>query len=99
MDCQENRTNYLISAREKQIIETLAHGYTEKEIADQLCISPKTVSNHLDSIRKKIGVTKNTEIIAYYVATLRGKEFSLHKLREYGISIFILFVNVCIVDV
>lgn len=92
-DC--NRTNNLITRRESEVMECLSHGLTEKEIGDKLFISPKTVNNHLDNIRKKIGVTKNIEIVAYYIATLRGKKFDLKLLREYGISIFILCLNVC----
>lgn len=52
----------------------------------------------MNSIRKKLGVSKNIEIIAYYVATLKGKEFSLKKLREYGIASFLIFVHVCRLD-
>lgn len=92
---QDNKPKDLISKRENEVIEELAHGLSEKEIGEKLFISPKTVKIHLDNIRKKIGVSKNIEIVAYYVATLRGKEFDLKLLREYGISIFILFLNVC----
>lgn len=95
MENQENRENHSITTREKDIIEYLSHGMSEKEIGEKLFISPKTVSNHLDNIRRKIGVSKNIEIIAYYIANLRGKKFDLKLLREYGISIFILFLNVC----
>lgn len=52
----------------------------------------------MDNIRKKIGVSKNIEIIAFHIATLRGKKFDLNLLREYGISVFILFLNVCRID-
>lgn len=90
-----NRMFNPITRRESEVMECLSHGLTEKEIGDKLFISPKTVNNHLDNIRKKIGVTKNIEIVAYYIATLRGKKFDLKLLREYGISVFILFVNVC----
>lgn len=90
-----NRNKSSISKRETEIIEELSHGLSEKEISEKLYISPKTVSNHLDNIRRKLGVSKNIEIVAYYIATLRGKKFDLKMLREYGISIFILFLNVC----
>lgn len=89
----------LISNRENQIIEKLSHGLSVKEIGETLFISPKTVSNHLDNIRRKLGVSKNIEIVAYYIATLRGKKFDLKLLREYWMSIFILFVHVCRLDV
>lgn len=90
-----NREKHSISKRENEIIENLSHGLSEKEIGEKMYISPKTVSNHLDNIRRKLGVSKNIEIVAYYIATLRGKKFDLKLLREYGISIFILFLNVC----
>lgn len=95
MENDVNKVNSPISNRENQIIEGLSHGLTEKEIGEKLYISPKTVDRHIDNIKKKIGVNKNIEIVTYYVATLRGKKFDLKLLREYGISVFILFLNVC----
>lgn len=95
MESDHNRAFNPITRRESEVMECLSHGLTEKEIGDKLFISPKTVNNHLDNIRKKIGVTKNIEIVSYYIATLRGKKFDLKLLREYGISVFILLVNVC----
>lgn len=98
MDNDKNRAKHSITNREKEIIEYLSRGLSEKEIGDKLYISPKTVNNHLDRIRRKIGVSKNIEIVAYYIANLRGKKFDLKLLRDYGISIFILFLNVCKLD-
>lgn len=90
MALDNNRVKNIISKRETEIIECLTHGMSEKEIGEKLYISPKTVNNHLDNIRKKIGVSKNTELIAYYVATIKGQKFDLNLLKKYGISIFIL---------
>lgn len=98
MDNDKNRAKHSITNREKEIIEYLSRGLSEKEIAEKLFISPKTVDNHIDNIRRKIGANKNTEIIAYYISTLSGKKFDIRLLREYGISIFILFINVCRID-
>lgn len=98
MEKQVNRTKVSISERESEVIECLSHGMSEKEIGEKLYISPKTVKNHLNNIRRKLGVQKNIEIIAYYIANLRGKKFDLKLLHDYGISIFILFINVCTLD-
>lgn len=49
-----NRVKDPISQRESEIIECLSHGMSEKEIGEKLFISPKTVNNHMNSIRKKI---------------------------------------------
>lgn len=94
-----NEAKASISERENQIINLLSSGFSEKEIADRLCISHKTVRNHMDNIRRKLCLSKNTEIIAYYVATLRNQPFSLTKLREYGIAAFLLFIHICKLDV
>lgn len=49
----------------------------------------------MDNIHRKLGLNKNIEILAYYIATLRNKKFSISKLREYGIAAFLLFIHVC----
>lgn len=90
-----NGQNASISDREKQVIKLISSGLSEKEIADRLCISHKTVRNHMDNIHRKLGLNKNIEILAYYIATLRNKKFSISKLREYGIAAFLLFIHVC----
>lgn len=95
MENEVNRTKVSISDRESEVIECLSHGLSEKEIGEKLYISPKTVKNHLNNIRRKLGIQKNIEIIAYYIANLRGKKFDPKLLHEYGISIFILLLNVC----
>ena len=90
---EENEVH--LTEREQEIIDWMSHGYSQKEIGDKLNIAPKTVSCHLESIRKKIGVTKNTEILAYFICQQRGKKFSLRLLRDYGIAIFLIYLNVC----
>lgn len=44
-----------LSTREKEIFPLLADGMTIKEIADRLCISPKTVESHKYNIFDKLG--------------------------------------------
>lgn len=50
MDNDKNRAKHSITNREKEIIEYLSRGFSEKEIAEKLFISPKTVNNHIDNI-------------------------------------------------
>lgn len=92
---QTEENEIQLTKREQEIIDCMSHGYSQKEIGDKLNIAPKTVSCHLESIRKKIGVTKNTEILAYFICQQRGKKFSLRLLRDYGIAIFLIYLNVC----
>ena len=45
-----------LTAREFDILRSIAQGLSMKEIARQLGISPKTVENHAQNIYGKIGV-------------------------------------------
>jgi DNA-binding NarL/FixJ family response regulator len=56
--------DYGLSPREKQILEQMARGLVNKEIADVLDISPHTVVNHLRSIYSKLHVNTNTGAVA-----------------------------------
>ncbi len=47
--------------RERQILEGLVLGLSNKEIAGQLSISPRTINYHLDHIFSKLGVHTRTE--------------------------------------
>jgi DNA-binding CsgD family transcriptional regulator len=54
---------YNISAREKEIIELLLKGKTNKEIETELFISFNTVKNHIYTIFKKAGVNSRAQLI------------------------------------
>lgn len=56
--------DYGLSNREKQILEQMARGLVNKEIADVLNISPHTVVNHMRSIYSKLHVNTNTGAVA-----------------------------------
>ena len=43
----------------------VAQGYKNKDIADKLFISEKTVKNHLSAIFHKVGVTDRLELTLY----------------------------------
>jgi len=53
----------LLSARERQVIEYLAAGMTNREIAQVLHLSPHTVKNYLCRIFDKIGASSRTELL------------------------------------
>lgn len=78
-----------------QIAELLARGMSEKEIAEKLFISPATVNNHTRNIREKFGLNKNSEIILLYIAQRNNKKFSIANIREFGISVILVMLNIC----
>jgi len=51
-----------LTNREREIIEHLAHGMTNKEIASNLRLQEKTVRNSLTVIYSKLGVTRRLEL-------------------------------------
>lgn len=53
-----------LSARERQVLDLIAHGLSNDEIAAQLFLSTKTVRNHVTSIFAKVGVTTRARAIA-----------------------------------
>jgi DNA-binding NarL/FixJ family response regulator len=53
----------LLSARERQVVEYLAGGMTNREIAKALSLSPHTVKNYLFRIFDKLGVSTRTELL------------------------------------
>lgn len=56
-----------LTKREKQITGLIAEGYTTKEIADKLFVSPLTVDTHRKNIFSKLGIKKVAELVRYAV--------------------------------
>lgn len=54
-----------LSPREKQILRLLAEGYSNKEIAENLVLSPSTIHTHRNNLMKKLGLTSRRELIQY----------------------------------
>jgi DNA-binding NarL/FixJ family response regulator len=54
-----------LTTREQEIMRMLAEGISKREIADHLCISPKTVENHRANIMKKLGIHSAMELVRY----------------------------------
>jgi len=53
-----------LSARERQVLDLLAAGSGQDEIAQALFISPKTVATHIQRILTKLGVRSRTQAVA-----------------------------------
>lgn len=58
-------TDRQLSPREEQILRLLAEGYSNKEIAERLVISPSTVYTHRGNLMNKLGLNSRRELIQY----------------------------------
>jgi len=67
-------TRYGLTNREKEIVHNLAkYGYSNKKLADELCITEKTVKNHIAKIQEKTKTNSTRELLALVV-----EQFILH---------------------
>ncbi|MBA2570300.1 MAG: response regulator transcription factor [Chloroflexi bacterium] len=58
-----------LSPRETDVLRMLAEGLTDREIANALVISPRTVESHVSSILHKLGVRNRAEAAQRYRGT------------------------------
>ena len=61
-----------LTAREREVLNLLARGNSNREIAEELVITNKTVKNHLSRIYEKIGVHSRAEAIALWLGVRDG---------------------------
>lgn len=54
-----------LTAREQQVLELVAEGQANREVAEVLGISPRTVQKHLENLFKKTGVHDRTELVTF----------------------------------
>jgi DNA-binding NarL/FixJ family response regulator len=63
LDDEPIRADGLLSPREEELLQYVADGLSTAEVAEQMCISPKTVKNHLASIYDKLGAHDKTQAV------------------------------------
>jgi len=61
----EARVTEPLSERETEVLKLAAKGISNKGIAEQLFLSPRTVQAHLGNIFNKLGVASRTEAVLY----------------------------------
>jgi DNA-binding NarL/FixJ family response regulator len=66
-----------LTSRERQVLQLIVDGLSDKEIASALSISARTVSNHVSGMLAKLGVSSRTA-----AATLALRQGSLLKPAE-----------------
>jgi DNA-binding NarL/FixJ family response regulator len=64
---QERDTFDGLTDREREVLQLIAEGHTNKEIADLLNLSVRTVQNHRAHIMEKLGMHDRGELIKYAI--------------------------------
>lgn len=71
----------IFSTRELEVADYISRGFS--------------VNNHTRHIRANNGLSKNSEIIPAYIAHTKGKKFSLQAIKELGLGVLLVLLNVC----
>jgi DNA-binding NarL/FixJ family response regulator len=64
---EERSTFDSLTDREREVLQLIAEGHTNKEIADVLKLSSRTVQNHRAHIMEKLGMHDRGELIKYAI--------------------------------
>lgn len=65
-----------LTLREIEVLQLLAKGYTNRQIAEQLSLSPRTVEGHRANLAGKLGLHSRVELVEY------AEKHGLMKNRE-----------------
>jgi DNA-binding NarL/FixJ family response regulator len=73
-ECQQKNTaegekdSYqLLTDREREVLKLVVEGYTAREIADMLVVSPKTVEWYKTRLMKKLNIHNRTDLIKFAI--------------------------------
>ena len=69
-----------LTQRENEVLELLAGGLRQEEIADRLVISPKTVATHIQRILGKLGVSSRAQAVS--LALREDRDVTAHAAEE-----------------
>jgi DNA-binding NarL/FixJ family response regulator len=62
---QEDEGLAQLSGQERKILELIAEGYTNRQIAEEIHLAEKTVKNYVSNLLAKLGMSRRAEAAAY----------------------------------
>ena len=71
-----------LTPRERQIVAQVVGGRTNKEIAQELCVSLQTIKHHLTNIFEKVGVHNRLELALYSIHASWGGQQNIDVVKE-----------------
>jgi two-component system, NarL family, nitrate/nitrite response regulator NarL len=78
----EPKGPWRLTPRERQIVTEVVAGRTNKEIAQELCVSLQTVKHHLTNIFDKVGVHNRLELALFSVHNSLANDQKTGTVRE-----------------
>ncbi len=57
-----------LTPRERQVLQLIVDGHTDRQISDKLCISVRTVHRHHANIRAKLNLKRTAELVRYAIS-------------------------------
>jgi DNA-binding NarL/FixJ family response regulator len=70
-----------VTQREAEVLELLARGLSNRDLAARLYLSPRTVEKHVENLARKIGARSRYELVAYAAARDRSGWGQVHAIR------------------
>ncbi len=64
---KNNKNHKEITDREQEILQLIVDGFTSKEIANKLFISPRTVDTHRSNLMQKLELNNIAELVRYAI--------------------------------
>lgn len=83
----------VLSPTETKIAELVARGFSEKEIADKMYVSPNTVHNHTYNIRRKWKARSAVDIARKFILSIENPKQFFISLLFITIQFHIFIVN------
>ncbi len=62
---QDKAAPHALTEREEQVVRLIAHGKSNREIAEELCVAEITVSKHVSNILSKLHLASRTQAALY----------------------------------
>ena len=83
-----------LSPAEMLVTNEYCKGLADKEVANNLSKSVWTIKTQKRTIYRKLGISKDTELLLYMICDRLKRNFDLNELRKHGLELLfsILFV-------
>jgi DNA-binding NarL/FixJ family response regulator len=67
MQPQERKPQHQLTPRQREVLQLLAEGYSMKQVANMLNVTPRTVQFHKYSMMQQLGIKSSAELIQFAV--------------------------------